>query len=86
MYHNPLTNRIVDFLTSIGVQVRKVALETNTFLPEILVDKGRLLVDEAQLIYPGAHLLATAGLCAIGDVAQRLGVEPYPHMIKWLRD
>lgn len=37
-------------------------------------------------VYPGAHLLEEAGLTATGSRADALGVEPYPHMRRWLRD
>jgi hypothetical protein len=36
-------------------------------------------------VYPGAHLLEAAGLTATGPRAEALGVEPYPHMLHWLR-
>jgi hypothetical protein len=34
----------------------------------------------------GAHLLESAGMTATGPRAVELGVEPYPHMLRWLRD
>jgi hypothetical protein len=37
-------------------------------------------------VYPGAHLLEAAGLTATGPRAEALGVDPYPHMLRWLRD
>jgi hypothetical protein len=37
-------------------------------------------------VYPGAHLLEAAGLTATPARAEELGVEPYPHMLRWLRD
>jgi hypothetical protein len=37
-------------------------------------------------VYPGAQLLEEAGLTAAGPRAEALGVEPYPHMLRWLRD
>jgi hypothetical protein len=36
-------------------------------------------------VYPGANLLEEAGMTATGPRAEALGVEPYPHMIEWLR-
>ena len=58
------------------------------FLPGVRVDRGRLLVDEARLLYPG-DLLHEAGHVAImpaaerrereGDVGADLGVDgPHP--------
>ncbi|MDQ3804087.1 MAG: hypothetical protein M3416_09690 [Acidobacteriota bacterium] len=38
-------------------------------------------------VYPGASGLQEAGMTAAsGDLARRLGVPAYPHMLKWLRD
>lgn len=36
-------------------------------------------------VYPGAHLLEAAGMCASPSRAQEIGVPPYPHMTHWLR-
>jgi hypothetical protein len=37
-------------------------------------------------VYPGANLLADAGMAATPGRAEALGVAPYPHMISWLRE
>lgn len=37
-------------------------------------------------VYVGVAGLAALGLCAIGEDARRRGIEPYPHMLRWLRD
>lgn len=37
-------------------------------------------------VYHGAAGLAAFGLTAVGEQARRLGVRPYPHMLRWLRD
>jgi hypothetical protein len=37
-------------------------------------------------VYPGATSLQQMGMTATGELACRLGVSPYPHMLKWLRD
>lgn len=37
-------------------------------------------------VYVGVAGLAALDLCAVGAEAQRLGVRPYPHMLRWLRD
>lgn len=162
-----LANRIVAFLGHIGVEVVRARLDSETFLPGILVAGGKLLVDEGKLtypgdllheaghlavtpaalrgglsgavdvpgmdmhgvevmavawsyaavrhlrldprvlfheggyrgksegliftygvgVYPGASALQEAGMTAASaDLARRLGVPPYPHMLKWLRD
>ena len=37
-------------------------------------------------VYPGAAGLAELGLAASGESARRLGLDPYPHMLRWLRE
>ena len=34
----------------------------------------------------GVHHLVDAGMTAVGARAAELGVEPYPHMLRWLRE
>ncbi len=34
----------------------------------------------------GVHLLEAAGMTATGPRAEELGVPPYPHMLRWLRE
>lgn len=166
MFQNPLATKIVEFLTAIGIEIIPTRLESVGFLPGILVDRGRLLVDESELtypgdllheaghlaiapsdvraslggkvvipgadmdaveaqvtawayaavvhlgldpkalfhdggyrgkskgliftytvgVYPGAHGLQAAGMTATGEEARKLGIPPYPHMLKWVRD
>lgn len=166
MFRDSLTDSLADFLNGVGIEVAPARLDGGCFLPGIRVERGGLLVDEAELIYPGdllheaGHLAvapstlrpslsgeviipgadmnavevhATAwayaavtrlgidakvlfheggydgksrgllftygcgvypgafglqelGMTAVGELARRLGVAPYPHMLKWLRD
>lgn len=166
MFRDHLTNRIAEFLCAIGIEVAPVRLEHDPFLPGILIERGRLLVDESRLtypgdllheaghlavapqsvrhslsgevvipgadmdavevqvtawayaaivhlgldpkilfhgggyrgksegllftyglgVYPGAYGLQLAGMTATGEAARQLGVAPYPHMLKWVRD
>jgi hypothetical protein len=37
-------------------------------------------------VYVGVAGLAALGLCAIGEDARHRGIEPYPRMLRWLRD
>lgn len=37
-------------------------------------------------VYIGVNTLENAGMTATRDNARRLGVAPYPQMLKWLRD
>ncbi|MEA2205661.1 MAG: hypothetical protein QOE77_2437 [Blastocatellia bacterium] len=64
VFANPLTARIVAFLQEIGIEVVPASFAEETFLPGILVDKGRLLVEEAKILYPG-DLLHEAGHLAV---------------------
>lgn len=166
IFHNPLTNKIADFLTAIGIEAVPARLDDGCFLPGIVVENGRLLVDESRLeypgdllheaghlalapadvrpylsgeviipganmdtmevqvtawayaatvylglepqtlfhqggykgksesliftfslgVYPGANGLEDFGMTAAGENARRLGVAPYPNMLKWIRD
>jgi hypothetical protein len=45
-----------------------------------------LLTNFAAGVPIGAHLLEDAEMTAIGPRAAALGVPPYPHMLRWLRD
>jgi hypothetical protein len=163
---DPLADRIAGFLTEIGIAVERAQLPDDCFLPGIALERGRLLVDESRLAYPGdllheaghiavapawarealtgaidvpgldasnlewaaipwsyaaaraigidpaivfhaggyhghspglltnftagvpigVHLLEDAGMTATGPRAAALGVPPYPHMLRWLRD
>lgn len=69
-FSNPLTSRIVGFLRAIGVEVCARELPEPTFLPGLRIDRGRLLVDEARLLYPG-DLLHEAGHLAVTPAAER---------------
>jgi hypothetical protein len=166
MFRNPLTTKISDFLNSIGIEVVSVKLNDECFLPGIVVEKGKLLVDEEKLeypgdllheaghlalapsdvrpalsgeviipganmdtmeiqvtawayaavvflglepqvlfhqggykersesliftfslgVYPGAYGLENFGMTALSEKAKKLGIKPYPNMLKWVRD
>lgn len=45
-----------------------------------------LLATFAAGVPIGAHLLESAGMTASPARAAELGVEPYPHMLRWLRE
>lgn len=50
------------------------------------VESERVMQNFKLGVYIGANVLEDAGLAATGRRAIDLGVAPYPHMIKWLRD
>ena len=167
MFKNPLTRQIAEFLNEIGLETVPQKLDGDTFLSGILIENGKIFVDESRLVYPGdllheaGHLAVTqknlrallsdeiklpgefdidaieasaiawsyaaalylgleprvvfhaggykgnseslvlsfnlgvyigvntlenARMTATGENARQLGVEPYPQMLKWLRD
>jgi hypothetical protein len=45
-----------------------------------------LLTNFAMGVYLGANVLEDAGMTATGSRAADLGVEPYPKMLKWVRE
>ena len=69
-FHNPVVRQIADFLLGIGLPIRAAPLSVSTFLPGILIDHGTLVVDEAQLQYPG-DLLHEAGHLAVAAPSRR---------------
>ncbi len=56
--------QIVRFLTHIGLDVTTAQLGDDTFLPGILIERGRMLIDPRRLRYPG-DLLHEAGHLAV---------------------
>ncbi|HEY0734390.1 MAG TPA: hypothetical protein VGD69_05750 [Herpetosiphonaceae bacterium] len=69
-FTNPNTAAIVDFLRTIGLDVRVEPLPETTFLPGIWIERGALVVDEARLRYPG-DLLHEAGHLAVAAPERR---------------
>ena len=76
-----LTVRIAAFLESIGLEVCAAELTEPTFLPGIRLERGRLLIDEGRLLYPG-DLLHEAGHLAVMTPARRAkcGVDATKNM------
>ena len=73
-FKNDLTKVITDFVTEISLEVIFTPLAGDTFLPGILVESGRLLVDETKLRYPG-DLLHEAGHLAVAPNSLRSGLS-----------
>jgi hypothetical protein len=63
-FQDALTERMAEFIRSIGIEVAATALEDETFIPGIYISEGKLLVDEEKLLYPG-DLLHEAGHVAL---------------------
>ena len=75
-YSQFLTDRIVGFLTSIGLRVLNADIAQQTFLPGILVGGGGILVDTSRLLYPG-DLLHEAGHLAVIPAERRARAQDY---------
>lgn len=65
------TEKIVDFLTKIGIKTQFSVIDTPTFLPGIKIDKGDIFIDRDKLLYPG-DLLHEAGHLAVSEKAKRV--------------
>jgi hypothetical protein len=63
-------DRMLSFLTSIGLPVRETSFDKTGFLPGLLIEKGELLLDRTHLLYPG-DVLHEAGHIAVTAAAER---------------
>ena len=81
VFADPLTARIAAFLEEIGLEVCAADLTEPTFLPGILLDRGRVLIDESRLAHPG-DLLHEAGHLAVMTPKKRAkcGVDATKNM------
>lgn len=71
---DPVAAQIVEFLRGIGLEVEMSTIDEPTVLPGIVIIAGKLIIDEAKLLYPGdllhegGHLaLLTANERALAD-------------------
>ena len=67
---DPVVERMVAFLGTIGLPVSLDRIGERTVVPGILIDRGVIVVDESQLAYPG-DLLHEAGHLAVMPAARR---------------
>jgi len=56
----PLIDVIVEFVTSVGLEVVKRPINQDTFLPGLLLENGKAIIDTDKLLYPG-DILHEAG-------------------------
>lgn len=68
------TERIVQFLRDIGLEVKDAVLADDCFLPGIRITQGGLQVDRQRLRWPG-DLLHEAGHLAVVPAALRPGMD-----------
>jgi hypothetical protein len=69
-FADPLTERLVAFVRSIGIDVRTATLPEKTVLPGLDIRHGAILVDEARMTHPG-DILHEAGHLAVTDPLKR---------------
>jgi hypothetical protein len=69
-FADPLTERLVAFVRSIGIDVRAASLPEKTVLPGLDIRHGGILVDAARMTHPG-DILHEAGHLAVTDPAER---------------
>jgi len=69
-FTDPLTERLVAFVRSVGIEVRAAALPDTTFLPGLDIRHGAIVIDESRLKHPG-DILHEAGHIAVTDPAAR---------------
>ncbi|ACJ30130.1 hypothetical protein swp_3431 [Shewanella piezotolerans WP3] len=62
--------KILTFLAEIDIEAREAHIEQKTFLPGILIDKGKLIFDKDKMKNPG-DLLHEAGHIAVTEFAAR---------------
>jgi hypothetical protein len=72
LFSNPIANQIADFLTGIGLRIRPGKLSGPLILPGIQIQRGVLVVDEAQLSYPGDLLHEAAHLAVVPAATRNL--------------
>lgn len=65
-----ITQRIITFVQSIGLELRLGAISDRVFVPGIVISHGTLVVDISQLTYPG-DLLHEAGHLAVMTPSRR---------------
>lgn len=73
VFDDRTTQKIIDFIQDIGIEVKRELIDEETFLPGILIDKGVMIVDEKKLLYKG-DLLHEAGHIATLTPEKRVKV------------
>jgi hypothetical protein len=69
-FADPLTERLVAFVRSIGIDVRTATLQEKTVLPGLDIRHGAILLDEVRMTHPG-DILHEAGHLAVTDPLKR---------------
>ncbi|HZZ96535.1 MAG TPA: hypothetical protein VFE19_05960 [Jatrophihabitantaceae bacterium] len=66
--------RMVDFLSTVGIEARLERIDGRTVLPGLTIDHGALVIDEAALANVG-DVLHEAGHIAITPMADRAALD-----------
>lgn len=66
--------KIVNFITEIGIPINFCQINTDTFLPGLLIENGTLKIDKFKLKYIG-DILHEAGHIALMNPTQRQNLE-----------
>jgi len=65
-----LINRLVEFISSVGIAVKEGNTGDDTFVPGLDIRYGTIIFDRERLLYPG-DLLHEAGHIAVAEAAER---------------
>lgn len=83
-FNDNSTQKMVDFINTIGIPIYKETINEETFLPGILIKNGGIYIDESQMKYPGdllheaghlATLLPDKRAIVYNDVSKNAGDE-----------
>lgn len=69
-FTNEMAKKMIDFVRSIGIEVKHGSVPDNPLIPGIRVQHGVMLIDENNLTYPG-DILYQAGRIAILPATER---------------
>jgi hypothetical protein len=74
----PVIDIITDFVLSIGLDVVKRPIPGDTFLPGLLLENGKIIIDPDKLLYPGDILHEAGHLAAYSPDARATIGDPLP--------
>jgi hypothetical protein len=69
---------ITNFVESIGLSVVMRAIEKDTFLPGLLLENGKIIIDPDKLLYPGDILHEAGHLAAYEPAVRETIGDPLP--------
>lgn len=69
---------IINFIESIGLSIVTRTIEEDTFLPGLLLENGKIIIDFAKLRYPGDILHEAGHLAAYEPAVRETIGEPLP--------